>query len=97
MKSIRIVLFLTIFLSPVLYTRPVASDEFMVLATALCDYTKANDRTQIRKKLKRAKMKLRKIYSGITCNEKTLHQFAVDNNADDVVKFYETKIKAENL
>jgi len=97
MKYLKIALILTIFLSPVLYTRPAAADDFMVLATALCDYTKANDRTQIRKKLKRAKMKLRKIYSAITCNEKTLHQFAVENKADDVVKFYETKIKADKL
>ena len=93
MKSIKIIIFLTLFLTPVIATKPTYSDDFLLLATALCDLTKINDRSKIRKKLKRAKMKLRKIYEGITCDGKTLHAFAIANNADDVVKFYETKIK----
>ena len=93
MKSIKIIVFLTLFLAPVLVTKPIYSDDFLLLATALCDYTKANDRSKIRKKLKRFKLKLRKVYEGITCDGMTLHAFAVANNAEDVVKFYETKIK----
>lgn len=97
MKSIKIIIFLTLFLSPVLATKPIYADDFLILATALCDYTKANDRSKIRKKLKRVKVKLRKVYEGITCDGKTLHKFALHNNAEDVVKFYETKIKAAKL
>ena len=97
MKSIKIILFLSLFLTPLLATKPIHSDDFLILATALCDYTKANDRNKIRKKLKRFKLKLRKVYGGITCDGKTLHKFAIANNADDVVKFYETKVKAGKL
>ncbi|MFT5451353.1 MAG: hypothetical protein ACI9N9_000837 [Enterobacterales bacterium] len=97
MKFIKIIIFLTLFLTPTLVTKPIYSDDFLLLATALCDYTKANDRSKIRKKLKRFKQKIRKVYNGISCNGKTLHQFAKDNNADDVVKFYETKVKANKL
>lgn len=97
MKTIKIIFFLALFLTPVIATKPVYSGDQMLLATALCDYTKANDRSKIRKKLKRFKMKLRKVYEGITCDGKTLHQFAVANSADDVVKFYETKIKEAKL
>jgi hypothetical protein len=97
MKSIKVIIFLTLFLTPVMVTKPIYSDDFLILATALCDYTKANDRSKIRKKLKHFKMKIRKIYEGITCDGKTLHQFAIASNAEDVVKFYETKIKAGKL
>ena len=97
MKSFKIVILLTLFITSILVTKPVHSDDFLILATALCDYTKANDRNMIRKKLKRAKTRLRKIYKGITCNGKTLHEFALHHNSEDVVKFYETKIKADKL
>ncbi|MFT5521904.1 MAG: hypothetical protein ACI9IA_002510 [Enterobacterales bacterium] len=97
MKSIKIVIFLTLFITPVLATKPIYSNNSMLLATALCDYTKINDRNKIRKKLKRFKVKIRKAYDGITCNGKTLHEFAIANNAEDVVKFYETKVKANKL
>jgi len=88
---------MALFLTPILTTKPVYSDSFLLLATALCDYTKANDRSKIRKKLRRNKVKIRRVYDGITCNGKTLHQFAVHYKADDVVKFYETKVKASKL
>ena len=97
MKTIKFVVLIALLLTPVLYTKPAYSDDMMLLATALCDYTKANDRSKIRKKLKRFKMKLRKVYVGITCDGLTLHKFAVANNADEVVKYYETKIKAAML
>ena len=97
MKSIKVIVFLTLFLSPLLVTKSMASDDAMLLATALCEYTKSNQRSKIRKKLKRFKVKLRTIYKDTTCNGKSLHQFAKDNNAEDVVKYYETKIKPDKL
>ena len=97
MKSIKVIVFLTLFLSPLLVTKSMASDDAMLLATALCEYTKSNQRSKIRKKLKRFKVKLRKVYEGITCDGKSLHQFAQANNAADVVKFFETKIKTAKL
>ena len=97
MKNIKLVVFLSMFLIPLLGTQPAYSDDFMLIATSLCDYTKANDRSKIRKKLKRARLKIRKVYGAVSCNGQSLHQFAVASNAPDVVKFYETKIKANKL
>ncbi len=97
MNQLKLVLIIISILSASVFTKPVAADDFLGVATALCEYTKANDRNKIRKKLRRAKMKIRKIYGDIKCNDKTLYNFAVASNADDVVKFYETKIKQAKL
>jgi len=78
-------------------TSVVVADDFLMVATSLCEYTKANDRNKIRKKLRRSKMKLRAIYGDIKCNDQTLYKFAVASNADEVVKFYEKKIKHSKL
>ena len=87
--SIAIVLVMSM-----LFTAPAkASNDFIILATSLCEYTKANDRSQIRKQIRRSGLKLRKIYDDITCNGQSLHEFAKANNAEDVIAFYEKKIK----
>jgi len=97
MKQLKLLIitasiFLASFSTPV-----VVADDFLMVATALCEYTKANDRNKIRKKLRRSKMKLRSIYEDIKCNDKTLYKFAIASNADEVMKFYEKKIKQSKL
>ena len=97
MTTMKTVLILSMCLLALSVTKPVRSDNLTSVATALCEYTRANDRAKIRKKLKRAKMKMKMIYAAIQCNGKSLHAFAKDNNADDVVKYFETKIKSSKL
>ena len=76
------------------FTGPVnANGNFMVLATSLCEYTKANNHNEIRKQIRKSGYKLRKIYDDIKCNGQTLHEFAKANSSEDVVAFYEKKIK----
>ncbi|MFT5519583.1 MAG: hypothetical protein ACI9IA_000166 [Enterobacterales bacterium] len=61
----------------------------------LCDYAKIDYRSRIRKKLKDARLKLRKIYPSIRCEGKSFHDYAVENNSQEVVKYIETKIKPD--
>ena len=75
------------------YTAPTKADDLLVLATSLCEYTKANDRNEIRKRLKKSRIKLRKIYKDIQCNGKSLYEFAEVNNATEVMAYYEKKVK----
>ena len=82
-----------VFLLGMTFTSPAKANDFMVLATSLCEYTKANNRNEIRKRVRKSGLKLRKIYDDITCNGQTLHEFATANNATDVVAYYEKKIK----
>ena len=84
---------IVILLSMAFTTPSKADDCFMILATSLCEYTKANNRNEIRKRVRKSGLKLRKIYDDITCNGQTLHEFATANNAMDVVAYYEKKIK----
>lgn len=70
-----------------------ADDDLVRLATALCDYTKANDRSMLRKKLKDANLNLRRIYGGLLCAKDdvyaggTLLRTAVAHNAGDSMEF----------
>ncbi|MGL5905855.1 MAG: DUF3718 domain-containing protein, partial [Shewanella sp.] len=45
-----------------------ASAEADPLVASLCDYVKANDKNRLRKKLKESRVKLRQVYSGISCD-----------------------------
>jgi len=66
-----------------------------IFIRVLCDYAKIDYRTRIRKKLKEARLKLRKIYPSIRCEGKSFHAYAVENNSQEVVKYIETKIKPD--
>jgi len=74
-------------------TQTKAANDFLVLATSLCEYTKVNDRNEIRKRLKKARVKLRRIYSDIKCDNKSLYEFAKVNDATNVMAYYEKKVK----
>ena len=44
-----------------------AADDMARVVASVCDYTKANDRGNLRKKLDGAGLDLRKVYEGISC------------------------------
>ena len=92
----RTALLVIIFLMFMMITAPKveAADPFIA---SLCEYAKIDNRFQIRKRLKAARLKLRKIYPTIRCEGKKLHAYAVENNALEVVKFIELKIKPDKL
>ena len=79
--------------SSVTFTTQVKANDFLILATSLCEYTKANDRNEIRKVLKKSRLKIRRIYSDIQCNGKSLYEFAEANSATDVMAYFEKKVK----
>ena len=84
----------TVLIAGLTITAPVkATTDLLVLATSLCEYTKANDRNEIRKRLKKSGIKLRRIYDDIQCDGKSLYEFAQANEASDVMAYYEKKVK----
>ena len=61
-----IALTIVLIATPTSFSKVKASD-FGLLAQTLCDLAKTNDRSKMRKKLKAAKLRLRSVYTGITC------------------------------
>lgn len=83
-------------LSYFVYPNKVAANaESERFVEALCEYAKINHRSTIRKKLKSARLKLRKVYSSIRCEGQSFYEYAKANNAEDVVKYIEAKVKPE--
>ena len=94
-KLITTALISTAIVGSVSFTTPAKADDLYVLATSLCEYTKANDRNEIRKRLKKSRVKLRNVYDAIECNGQKLYQFAEANNATDVMAYYKKKVKSK--
>lgn len=68
------------------------------LVMSLCEAAKADDRAGMRKKLKSAKLRLRKIYAGINCGpEGSLLRTATNAGAINAATFIATKIGKKNL
>ena len=96
MKKLRLVdwVIITVMAFAVLYAPATkATGDFLVIATSLCEYTKVNDRNAIRKTLKKGRLKIRRIYDDIKCNDLTLHAWALKNGATDVADYYAKKVK----
>ncbi|MCO7226441.1 DUF3718 domain-containing protein [Pleionea sp. CnH1-48] len=93
------VLFLaTCFTFSMLATPAKANDDLIRLATSLCDYAKADDRTSMRRKLKTSGMNLRSLYPAISCGSKgSLLRTATHNNAFEAAKFITSRIGKKNL
>lgn len=64
---------------------PVKADENMALR--ICEYVAANDKNRLRSFLKQNKLKLRTIFSDITCNGDNLLVFSAKNKALEVGEF----------
>ncbi|TQV76523.1 DUF3718 domain-containing protein [Aliikangiella marina] len=68
------------------------------LVNSLCEAAKADDRTGMRKKLKSAKIRLKKIYSGVQCGDQgSLLRAATNAGALNAATFIATKIGKDNL
>jgi len=82
---------LTFFLS--ISVSPVAqANDLQRLAENLCDYAKNNNRASMRKKLKSARVRLKKIYPVLSCGSTgSLMRVAVVSGSIDAAKFIATK------
>lgn len=67
------------------------------LVASLCDYVKANDKNRLRKKLKESRVKLRQIYSGISCDGASLLRTAYGASANDTGEFVAKRLSATEL
>ncbi|MFT5450981.1 MAG: hypothetical protein ACI9N9_000461 [Enterobacterales bacterium] len=95
MRKYQLLVFTFVLIFSFLPSKLTAESESDIFIRVLCDYAKIDYRTRIRKKLKEARLKLRKIYPAIRCEGKSFHAFAVENNSPEVVKYIETKIKPD--
>lgn len=70
------------------------------IAQNICEYIAADDKKRLRKLLKANHLKLRKLYSDISCNKKNMLLFAANKKAKSVgellVKKLPKKILKEN-
>jgi len=67
------------------------------LVASICDYVKANDKNRLRKKLKESRVKLRQIYSGISCDGQSLLRTAYGANANDAGEFVAKRLSVTEL
>ena len=67
------------------------------LIDSICDYVKANDKNRLRKKLKESRVKLRQIYSNVSCDGVSLLRTAYSVKADDVGEFVAKRLSVNEL
>lgn len=79
------------------------ANDLDTVISSLCDYAKNNNRSSMRKKLKQARLKLRKIYQGIQCQPGdgfeggSLLRVSTYFGAFDSAKFIATKIGTKGI
>lgn len=71
-----------------------AQEQWMV---SLCEYTKADDKSRIRKLLTDNKLNVRKIYDSVKCNGDTLIKFAMRSDAYETGAFFIKQMPAKSL
>ncbi len=64
---------------------------------SLCEYTKADDKSRIRKLLSDNKVNVRKIYDAVKCNNDSLIKFAMRSDAYEVGSFFVKQMPAKAL
>lgn len=72
--------------------KPAAADDMTRVLASVCEYTKANDRSNLRKRLDSAGIDLRHTYDGIACNNMSLLRTAAVEGAVDTATFIATKV-----
>lgn len=78
--------------------QPVAAQSYVEseeIALIFCSYVRDNQTARLQRKLRDLRMRLRDVYSQIRCNDATLIQFAVKNNADDIGSFIARSVSAD--
>ncbi len=92
-----------LFMSSLLYSPVAKADGLSILVNSLCDFAKSNNRSQLRKKLKQNKVKLKRIYGGITCGSDggfqggSLLRIATFNGALGAVKYIVSQIGSSGV
>ncbi|SQH78182.1 conserved exported protein of unknown function [Shewanella benthica] len=67
------------------------------LAANICNYVQTNDKNRLRKKLKENRVKLRNIYSAVTCDGNSLLRTAMKNGSDKVGTFIAKRLAVSEL
>ncbi|ADN77564.1 conserved hypothetical protein [Ferrimonas balearica DSM 9799] len=67
------------------------------LVASMCDYVAADDKNRLRKKLKDARIKLRSVYDGVSCNGNSLLRTAMLADAQDVGVFLVKQLPRKSL
>lgn len=71
------------------------------VAQSLCEYVNADNKSKLRSFLKSNKIKIRKVFDGISCNGKNLLEFAAAQNAtvtgSMIIGKLSKKVVAKNL
>ncbi|MGX9461754.1 DUF3718 domain-containing protein [Shewanella sp. A14] len=75
---------------------PAIADTEQLVAN-ICDYVKSDDKSRLRKKMKESRVKLRNIYTGISCDGSSLLRTAYKSNAADVGEFIAKRLPTSDL
>lgn len=67
------------------------------LAANICNYVQADDKNRLRKKLKESRVKLRNIYSGVSCDGDSLLRTALKSGSNKVGTFVAKRLPASDL
>jgi hypothetical protein len=67
------------------------------LSLRICEYVQANDKNRLRSFLKQNKLKIRKIYKGLSCNGDNIMIFAAKSNSLEVGEFIIGKLPAKTV
>ena len=71
------------------------------MSLRICEYISVNDNKRLRKFLKQNKLKIRKVFKNIQCNNQNLLEFAANSNSLDVGEYLIGKVSkkmvSENL
>jgi len=97
-------LLIAVFITLMAFSPPQAkAADLNAVISSLCDYAKNNNRSSMRKKLKQARLKLRKIYQGVQCGAGdgfeggSLLRVSTYFGAFDSAKFIATKIGSKGV
>lgn len=75
---------------------PAVADNDQLVAS-ICDYVKSNDKNRLRKKLKESRVKLRNIYTGVSCDGASLLRTAYNANSFEVGEYIAKRLPAGDL
>lgn len=65
------------------------------LSLRICEYVQANDKNRLRSFLKQNRIKIRKIYKGLSCNGDNILIFAAKSNSLEIGEFIIGKLPAK--
>ncbi|MDN7124383.1 DUF3718 domain-containing protein [Pseudidiomarina sp. 1APP75-32.1] len=67
------------------------------VALVFCAYVRDNHTVRLQRKLRDMRIRLRDVYSNIRCNDATLIQFAVKNDAHDIGSFIARSVHIDDI